>query len=636
MTQNDKIGNSSLLAEYHLQLEGKLRGKIGPFLYRGQRRPEAVWPLRSGAAQRVCKMLEIDANAPAYREEFIKYHKRLIETIKRKRWHSASDKDELSDLEILAKLQHGGAATCLLDFTTRFDTALWFACQHAGEKEEDTNEDGVVFVVGISHYSPMPRAISAEDIEEKKSIREILTSPLSENENSPARFFHWDPEVLMGRMLSQNSQFLFGFEDIPSGGFLVSIIIDGSHKKDLLKELERHQGLRPESVFADMQGFADANARDVPLLRENTGDYLQSSNVKIAEGDLEGGIAALDEAVGLNPELAETWHNRGFAKSKKGDLDGAIADYDEAIRREKKDAVIWNNRGFAKRLKGDFDGAIADYNEAIRLQPGHAGVWNNRGYTKNGKGEFNDAIADFDEAIRLQPEHAGTWNNRGFAKSKNRDLEGAIIDFDKAIRLNPDFAEAWNNRGFAKSKQGNIDDAIADYDKAIRLRPKNAEYWNNRGYAKNSKGEFDDAIADLSEAISLQPDRAGAWNNRGYAKSKKEEYSAAISDLSKAIRLQPEHAGAWNSRGFAKSKKSDLDGAIADYNEAIRLNPNHATAWNNRGFAKYLKSDYAGAIADFDKAIDLRQDYEEAINNRSMTLQKQQEAATRPPQPSRE
>ena len=36
---------------------------------------------------------------------------------------------QLSDLEILAELQHFGAATCLIDFSRSALVALWFACQ---------------------------------------------------------------------------------------------------------------------------------------------------------------------------------------------------------------------------------------------------------------------------------------------------------------------------------------------------------------------------------------------------------------------------------------------------------------------------------------------------------------------------
>ena len=338
MTQDNEISKNSLLAHYHGELQQKLQGKVGPFLYRGQERPESVWPLQSGAAQRIRESKGIEIGHPTYLEELIEYHERLIETVRRKRWYMNSGKDEPSDLEILAILQHNGAATCLLDFTTRFDTALWFACRGKDEK------DGTVFVVGISHYDPMPREITAQEIQDKKPIADILKSCVTAKTSPVPQFSHWDPEVLMGRMLSQNSQFLFGPRDIPKGGFLESIKIEGKHSKDLLEELKRQQGLRSDTIFADIHGFADANARDIPLPKRDAGDYFRS----------------------------------GRAKSDKGDFDGAIADYNEAIRLKPDYAIAWNNRGFVKRRKDDLDGAIADYNEAIRLRPNYEEAIQNR------------------------------------------------------------------------------------------------------------------------------------------------------------------------------------------------------------------------------------------------------------------
>ena len=46
----------------------------------------------------------------------------------------------------MAALQHNGAATCLIDFTTNFHVALWFAC--ATTKTAKTAEtNGRVFIV---------------------------------------------------------------------------------------------------------------------------------------------------------------------------------------------------------------------------------------------------------------------------------------------------------------------------------------------------------------------------------------------------------------------------------------------------------------------------------------------------------
>ena len=151
----------------------------------------------------------------------------------------------------------------------------------------------------------------------------------------------------------------------------------------------------------------------------------------------------------------------GTAKNDLKDYQAAIADYDEAIRLNPELAEAFNNRGNAKDELGDHAGAIADYDEAIRLKPDDAGAFHNRGISKFNMKDNPGAIADFDEALRLKPDDAGALHNRGVAKLKlaesrqddtskeaeeNRDerlkkeLErenGALNDFRQAMRLDP-------------------------------------------------------------------------------------------------------------------------------------------------------------------------------------------------------
>ena len=60
------------------------------------------------------------------RGEFIRANQELIETVKM-RGHGDHKKLQ-HDLDILAELQHYGAATCLMDFTRNPLVGLWFAC----------------------------------------------------------------------------------------------------------------------------------------------------------------------------------------------------------------------------------------------------------------------------------------------------------------------------------------------------------------------------------------------------------------------------------------------------------------------------------------------------------------------------
>ena len=323
----------SLLAKYHEILQEKLEGRRGEFLYRGQENID--WPLRSGAVRRLFsntgkpnlqEFLEKGKRRSNFHEKNIRYHEKgLLEKARLRGWHREADGRELKNLELLAKLQHYGAATCLLDFTARFDIALWFACKKVGGQK-----DGVVFIV--DRYS-VPRLDLQEIVPDdlKYGISEILRFETRETEgvgqpSQKLKFWYWYPETMIGRMLSQESRFLFGPEDIPEGDYLFSIRIEDKDKEQLLVEMKRHYGLSPESVFSDIRGFATANTYRASFQEEgrredrtsahrrDIEDYRQEGIRKIQTGDYSAAIKILDKVLKLNENDAEALLYRGIAQ----------------------------------------------------------------------------------------------------------------------------------------------------------------------------------------------------------------------------------------------------------------------------------------------------------------------------------
>ena len=115
---------NNLLVKYIIKLSKKIGKQEGEFWYRGQW--DASWPLQSGATQRI-------AGKKSKPEELISYHEDLLEEARLiEGGNLGRNGRELWDLELLARLQHYGAATCLLDMTSNFNIALWFACQQVG------------------------------------------------------------------------------------------------------------------------------------------------------------------------------------------------------------------------------------------------------------------------------------------------------------------------------------------------------------------------------------------------------------------------------------------------------------------------------------------------------------------------
>lgn len=115
--------------------------------------------------------------------------------------------------------------------------------------------------------------------------------------------------------------------------------------------------------------------------------------------------------------------HRGELELSKGQYDTAIQDLDRAIGLVPDFAVAFNDRGFAYESKGQFDRAIQDLDRAISLQPNLAIAYNNRGQAYMGKGQNDRAIQDFDRATSLQPELAIAFSSRG--QDRRRPLRAA-------------------------------------------------------------------------------------------------------------------------------------------------------------------------------------------------------------------
>jgi tetratricopeptide (TPR) repeat protein len=103
---------------------------------------------------------------------------------------------------------------------------------------------------------------------------------------------------------------------------------------------------------------------------------------------------------------AVAYTNRGIAYSGKKDYDRGIADFNEAIRLDPSLAEPYNNRGVAYQDKGDYDRAVADFSEAITIDPSHAAIaYRNRGHLFETQGRREEAIADFRQALAIDPKH---------------------------------------------------------------------------------------------------------------------------------------------------------------------------------------------------------------------------------------
>ena len=95
----------------------------------------------------------------------------------------------------------------------------------------------------------------------------------------------------------------------------------------------------------------------------------------------EAAIASYDKAIGLRPDYAEAYANRGNALRDLKHPDEALASYDTAIALKPDYAEAHNNRGMVLQDLKRPDEAIASYEKAIALKSDYAQAYSNRGNT---------------------------------------------------------------------------------------------------------------------------------------------------------------------------------------------------------------------------------------------------------------
>ena len=449
--------------------------------------------------------------------------------------------EPVSDFEILTELQHRGGTSNLIDFTTDYLIALFFAC------------DG-------SHNKP-GRVILLEKESENYKV-EKASKTINRAESQKSIFVQSDT----------------GF--IESKQYKV-ICIPSDLKMHMLNYLQKHHDISTRTIYNDLQGFIE-NQR---IHRSAYTEFYRSltcqergnvaETLKEKHEHYENAVKHYTEALKLNPQMLEAYHNHG---------------------------IVYSN-------KGEYDEALQAFSRVIELDPDYADAYYYRGLAYLRNGEYDEALQAFSRVIELDPDYADAYYYRGLAYHIKDEPDEALQAFSRVIELDPDYADAYYYRGLAYLRNGEYDEALQAFSRVIELDPDYADAYYYRGLVYHIKDEYDEALQAFSRVIELDSDYADAYYYRGLAYHIKDEPDEALQDYNTAIEINSDCAGAYNARGVAYRLKGNIDLAIKDYNTAIKLDPDDTVAYCNRGEAWLHLKEWGKARADLtiarDKEIDI-------------------------------
>jgi tetratricopeptide (TPR) repeat protein len=195
--------------------------------------------------------------------------------------------------------------------------------------------------------------------------------------------------------------------------------------------------------------------------------------IHLGRRDYVQALAALQEAVALNPDYAEAKWALAQIYLWQGKCKDALAELDPLVGQlPKGPPETLNVRGDVYRTMGKLDEAAADYRRLTQLKPTNleayvslAGV-----YLKQNKPER--AKQCYDELVAANAGSAHSYLRRAVFLRNQGDFAAAREDCDTALRKEPDSALPALVRASVEAACGRYSEAVAQAEKALAKAPK--------------------------------------------------------------------------------------------------------------------------------------------------------------------
>lgn len=369
---------------------------------------------------------------------------------------------------------------------------------------------------------------------------------------------------------------------------------------------------------------------------------LQETRQALKAGEAASALRQVDEALRLQPELAEARGLRGQLHLAAREYSAAIADLSSAMRTDPAHKAEYvqmlrrahEGRGTEALASRDPDAALAAFNEAARLDPDRAHEFHAnlaqahdlRARQHQQKDHFSEAVADWREAAKLDPKGLDRYFSQAadveLTRAQNaKDNAEALSHYRAAIELRPT-AQAHEFRANLLARLDQHEQASADYARAAALvtdadrKPAlEAKHFGSSGHAALARGDLaaaQKAFTDASERDKTQVSafqalagrsaafRATAMFRAGdYASAAAEYLAAAELDAAASAGYQQQAARAWAQAARQALANRQPDAAKEICTRWHKALPHDADARFALAQALRATGDYAPAAEEF-------------------------------------
>jgi serine/threonine protein kinase/lipoprotein NlpI len=224
------------------------------------------------------------------------------------------------------------------------------------------------------------------------------------------------------------------------------------------------------------------------------------------QGDQEAAESLLTAAIALEPNIAQTWYQRGAGRFLRKKYAEAISDFSRVLEIDPTLDQARVARAMACQAAGRMPEALKDLDVAIQHEFSETRIWFLRSAVHQQLGNQEAAAKDFEEGLRRTPKDDRSWVARGLARLPNHpDL--ARADILEAMKLNPTSHDGYRNLSMVLSEYlKQPDESSRVITEALIHHPEDAYLWAGRAVLHARAGRRAEAIQDAVEARKLSSD----------------------------------------------------------------------------------------------------------------------------------
>lgn len=283
----------------------------------------------------------------------------------------------------------------------------------------------------------------------------------------------------------------------------------------------------------------------VALEPEDAGAYYRRAVTYYRQHDYDRALVDIERAIELAPQKPEYYRTRGTIYTARSttptDLELAIAEYTHMLTLQPDNADAYNDRAYARFLLGDHEAAWSDVRAGFQHDSRHSYLYSTRGELYQAESANDLAQADFHQSLKLTPGHTFVRVLLARAAYDAGDMPEAREQLAVALAENAAEVLVLSPRELAFYVAGALEWQlfVCECAEAQRLSP--ALTYLSRGDAYRVNGQHELAIQAYEGALRDNRTWDAAQLGRGQSLLSRGDAEQAISDL-KAVIDQSENA----------------------------------------------------------------------------------------------